>query len=291
MILLSNSLEDGKKLAKKLGAKFCHMEEKIYPDSEKTLIIEPRIKKADIIYFKFHDRGASFDDQLFNLLATLRWFGDKKKTKLVLPYVPYCRSYLHLLPGEADKFGFMLEEIQKRVKILYVVAPHRDDFEAIARKFGLRARNIDIDDATIRHIRSYGEHPVLVSPDNGFSRNIMRIAKRGGFKYIVLSKKRISPREVVVTSNAATKKIILANKKNPFVVLDDIVSTGGTLVRVGAYLKSCGVKNIKYVTVHDTRGRIKTKVPVICSNSIMCEGKRSYDITDSLYRALKRLKN
>ncbi|MFA7654190.1 MAG: phosphoribosyltransferase family protein [Candidatus Magasanikbacteria bacterium] len=284
MILLSNTSIDGKKLASKLKCQFCHVNESEYPDGEKTLTIKVGSKKVDFIYFKFN-KNSSFDDQLFELLCLINSFAYKKQTILILPYLPYLRS-CPTSKNEVDKLEFVLKTIGKQVKNIYLLYPHITTKQI---KKCIKIKNIitiDIDNLIIKQIKSLGKYLVLVSPDEGFSENIKKLSQKSGLPYVILNKKRISPTKVVVQTDKKTQKIItLANTKT-FVLIDDIISTGNTLFKASDYLKSLGVKNIKFIVVHNTSKDTRTNI--ICSNSLISEKNiKTFDNTDSIVTSIK----
>jgi ribose-phosphate pyrophosphokinase len=285
MILLSNVLGDGKNLAAKLKCQFYHVKENIYPDGERSLVVKIESKKVDFIYFKF-DKKSSFDDQLFNLLCLVNKFAYQKQTALILPYLPYLRS-CPVPNSELDKLEFILKTISKHVNNICLVCPH---ITANQIKKCIRISNIstiNIDDLILNQIKSLGKNLILASPDEGFAENIKRIAQKSVTDYVVLSKKRISPSKVIVQADNKTQKIISLSKSKTFVLIDDIISTGKTLFKAADYLKSLGVKKVKFVVIHNTN-KDRKNYDIICSNSLIGkQNNKTFDITNSIATAIK----
>lgn len=279
MILLSNRAADGKKLASRLNCQFFCVDEGIYPDGEKIVTSKNGFRKVNFIYFKFN-KNFSFDDQLFNLLCLVDKTANAKRTILILPYLPYLRSY----PAShktLDKLSFVIKEVSKRVKGIYLVSPHI----AIDRiKKYLRVKNvfdIDIDSHIIKSLKRLGQEVLLVSPDAGFAHSVKRLSKKSGLQCVVLHKKRISPTKVAIHADQKTEKIIMNARTAVFAIVDDIVSTGNTLIQAARYLNSCGVKKIAFIVVHNTGGG--DKFQILHSNSISTkQNKKTFDITDSI---------
>ena len=289
MILLSNSPSDGKRLAKELGCQFCGVEEREYPDGEKVLDAMPRPKTADFIYFKFH-KESSFDDQFFKLLCLVDKFASSKKTALILPYLPYLRS-CPVPRGEIDKLGLVLPSISRQVKKIFLVYPHVTSDE-VNKCFGIRnVATIDIDSRIVRQIRALGKDLVLVSPDKGSSQSVRRLSQKSGRPYVILAKNRTSPKTIKVQADKRTQKDIAAARAKTFVLIDDIVSTGSTLLESAKYLKSLGVRKIEFIAVHNTTRGKATKA--ICSDSLICQQDkgRTFDIASSIAVFLKKQPN
>jgi phosphoribosylpyrophosphate synthetase len=85
---------------------------------------------------------------------------------------------------------------------------------------------------------------------------------------------------------------IASNKHKSFIIVDDIISTGNTLLGAAEYLKSLGVNKINYFAIHDTRRKpLKRKLNVFCSNSLVgkyANTKLMLDISPVIYSVLKK---
>src|SRR3989338_715713 len=289
-IFISNSTHEGKKLARQLGHSFCQIRtvEK-YPDTEKVIGIREKIKKpADIIHWQFNNLE-NIDEQIFNLLAFVNKFSNPRITRLVLPYMPYGRGNI-LADNEVDKLQFLLRELSKMVKALYLVVVHYDFKQSKKARNGLKnIFVVNVDNPLSNFLKKkFNTVFVLVSPDEGFSETVKRLAKKNGVNYLSLTKQRLSPLAVAIAGTPRAKKIILKNKSKKFIIVDDIVSTGATLTQATKFLLSFGVKskNISYVVVHDTRrNTFNKKISLFSSNSLNTTHP-AFDVTESIVKTL-----
>lgn len=286
MLVMSNAATDGKRLATELKSAFCCIQEKIYPDGEKIYSIKGTSQKiADVILFKFN-KQVTFDDQLYNLASLLYRFADRRTTRLVLPYLPYLRSY-PCPKQEVDKLALIFRAITERVKKLYLVSPHVD-----ARLIAVHLPPgcitvVDVDRSIISYLASLKNALMLVAPDGGSLREVKRLSAKSGWDYVAITKVRLSPLAVSMKLGKIAIRKIAANDDKTFVIIDDMVSTGGTLVRASALLRSYGVKKIFCVVTHDTsKGVRKKRIDVRCSNSLVNVSSRGFDLTDSIRAAL-----
>ncbi|MDD5110368.1 MAG: phosphoribosyltransferase family protein [Patescibacteria group bacterium] len=279
MLVVSNAVADGKRLAKKLNGNFFSPRETVFPDSEKIFPVGGRgVTVADVLLFKFNT-VESFDDQLFNLLCWLRRFADRRVTRLVLPYLPYLRSY-PFSRRDVDKLAVIFLAIAERVKKLYLVSPHVSVTRLAVSLPLHRFTVINIDRQIIAFLASLGQDLLLVAPDAGSAPTVRQLATAGGWDYAVISKRRISPVAVVMHLDKQNKKIVSANAAKRFVIIDDMVSTGATLAKAGALLRSCGANKITCLVTHDTsRGSRRRKVEVRCSDSLLGAPAASFDLT------------
>ena len=86
--------------------------------------------------------------------------------------------------------------------------------------------------------------PVILAPDKGAENFAKEIAEILDTDYDYLEKVRLSP-EVVKTK---TKSISVENRS--VIIVDDIISTGGTIVNAIDILKKQGAKKVDVVCVH-----------------------------------------
>lgn len=269
MLVMSNAVSDGRRLAAKLKGIFYSPQENVFPDSEKIFTVgRPNVKIADVILFKFNT-VESFDDQLFNLLCWLHRFADRRATRLVLPYLPYLRSY-PFSKRDVDKLAVVFSAITERVKKVYLVSPHVDAAHLAASLPLKRFAVVDIDRQIISFLAPLGENLMLVAPDDGSARDVARLAAVGGWDFVVITKRRISPATVAMHLDRKSARQISVNAGKTFVVIDDMVSTGGTLANAAALLRSRGVKKVVNVVTHDTsRNRQRRNIVVRSSNSLL----------------------
>ena len=283
MILISNSKIDGKKIALKLKSRFLYTDIKKYPDGEKKLSIRGKPAIADVVYFRF-DKRISFDEQLLDLVCLLNKFAAKNKTSLILPYLPYLRSY-PLKKNEVDKLSFIVGQLNKCAKNIFLLYPH--NIGEIKRQ--LIFKNvilIDADYIIIDYLKSFGKDIVLVSPDLGFSENVKRFAEKGGFDYVIFNKRRVSPKKIILRpGDDENRRKISQNKNKLFIVADDIISTGKTLSEAGLILRRMGVKRIKYFAVHNTN-KSPLKIKVVSLDSLDGNNK-CLSISDGITRLFK----
>ncbi|MBI4678172.1 MAG: ribose-phosphate pyrophosphokinase [Elusimicrobia bacterium] len=87
-------------------------------------------------------------------------------------------------------------------------------------------------------------NPVIVSPDVGGVERARAFAKRLSADLAIIDKRRPRPNE------ASVYHLIGEVKGRVAVVLDDIVDTGGTLVKVAAKIRECGALKVYAACVH-----------------------------------------
>lgn len=277
MNIITNS-NDGKKLARKLGYNYFFLDEIVYPDGESCLSLIKR-KGKNLVYYKF-DKNKSFDHQIFNLISLLKHL---KKSDLILPYLPYARSLHFKKKGQVDKFGFFMGELNNYVDTIYLLEIHCRIEQVKKYLSETNVICINVDNSLLDFINKKFSDYILVAPDKGFSEHIKRLAKLSGKNYIVFDKKRVSPTKVILAYN---QKFIKKNKSNNFVIVDDIVSTGGTLLGVIGCLKNEKVKGIISVVVHNVSKQNLKQLKLFYTNSL-ADKNCSIDIIEDIKLAIK----
>src|SRR3989338_566527 len=89
------------------------------------------------------------------------------------------------------------------------------------------------------------DNPVIIGPDEESYKWAQTTAEQIGCEYAILRKKRFSARHVRVTLN---KEIDVSSKT--IVIVDDIISTGHTILETIKNLKKIGAEKIICICVH-----------------------------------------
>jgi len=289
MLLVSN-INYAKKLARKFKANFVLLEEVIYPDSEVALKLSDSIKRGGkiVVYFQF-SLNKSFDEQILNLFSLLYYINDKKDTTLILPYLPYARSLPLKMKWEIDKLGYFLGELSRFVGRIYFVKPHCN--LSVIKKYlkNVKGQEVAIENSIVKFLKSRFKDFILVSPDYGFSGYTKKLAKLAQKDYLVLKKERLSPEQVQIRCKDENFKTFISKQ---FIIVDDMVSTGGTLLKAIKLLRGGGVKKISCFIVHNllTNENVanefkKQKVKLFCASSLGCENSQ-VDIFNDIYKTL-----
>ncbi|MDD5032389.1 MAG: phosphoribosyltransferase family protein [Patescibacteria group bacterium] len=289
MLLISNTTK-GKRLAKKLRFSFVLLEKKVYPDGEVALKLSGETRNVKkIIYWQFSSED-NFDAEIINLLSLLYYLNDKKQTGLILSYLPYARSLPLRMEYEVDKLGCFLEKIAPYIGQIFFIKPHCKP--EILKKYlkGVKIGCIDLENIVAEFIGKRYKNYILVSPDKGFSGYAKKLAMINKKNYIILKKKRLTPEKVKVESYSRIPKEDLGKD---FIIVDDITSTGGTLLDTAKHLKDGGARKIACLVIHnllkdkriEARFR-KQKIKLFYTDSLGYEDA-PIDVAGGIYKFLR----
>ncbi len=229
------------KIAKELKCPLIPIETRRFPDGERYIRIKGELDDEVIVV---QSTGFPQDEnllELFFILKNLKSMGIKK-IKVVIPYFGYGRQERRFKSGEAVSAVIISELLQVAgADEIFCINLHEEN---ITDFFQIPVHNLSAMPIIANYIQKKLENPVIVAPDKGALGFAREIAEILGCEYDYLEKVRISP-EVVETK----PKNIDVNGKEA-VIIDDIISTGGTIVNATGILKELGATKVIVSCVH-----------------------------------------
>ncbi|MEM1695906.1 MAG: ribose-phosphate pyrophosphokinase [Desulfurococcaceae archaeon] len=224
------------------------VEVKKFPDGETYVRILTDVNGRDVVYINSLQRNVN--EAVVETLLTLDALRDLGAARIiaVIPYMAYARQDYRFNPGEAISIR-TLAKLFKSLKVDYLITVdmHLHRISDPRELFGADLRNITGVVELARYFKAnYSlENTVVVGPDEE-AEQWARIMSRelGGLEYTVLRKTRISADKVVIE----TGDVNVAGKNA--IIVDDIVSTGGTIVEAVKALRSLGVRDLMVGVVH-----------------------------------------
>jgi ribose-phosphate pyrophosphokinase len=242
---LPSSAREAARLASRLGVPVREIEVHHFPDGELRVTAGPTASTA-IVYASL-DRP---NDKLLAILfaaEALRRDGAKRLV-LVAPYLCYMRQDTAFHQGEAISQKVIGRLLAGPVDRVVTVDAHLHRTKNIRDVFpGIEADNLSAMPAIADALRVTGFDPasVVVGPDEESRVWVADLAARLGTAYAVAHKTRRGDRSVEIAfANAA----IFAGR--PALLVDDIVSSGGTLMTCAKALAAAGATVIDAVITH-----------------------------------------
>jgi ribose-phosphate pyrophosphokinase len=245
MIVLGGPAHNGigKNLARLLNAEFYEVEHKVFPDGESYVRIPVDVMGKDVIVVQ--STYYPQDKHIIELLLMIEALDDLKANSVtaVVPYLAYSRQDRRFRHGEALSVKTVLQAIRRSgANALIVVEPHHYDalshFEGDARAADpmpeLATAFKDVKDAFV------------LAPDKGALERAQRFAEALGveFDHLEKSRDRVTGQVSLVTK--PTEKI----KGKSVIIVDDIISTGDTMVLAAKAAYDAGAKEVLAAAVH-----------------------------------------
>ena len=269
IISCSHGLHLAKKIADKLNKPYSALEVTHFPDSEIKLRFKVEVKdKVVVLVQSFY--GNINDCVIETLFAaeTAKGLG-AKKIVLVAPYFPYLRQDKRFNPGECISLQTIAKNIDEDFDEVYIIDPHLHREKTLGHIFNIKAHKLTADPLIADYIKKNIKNALIVGPDIESYKWAEKTAEIIGCESVILRKKRYSARKVKISLN---KKIDLKNKN--IVLVDDIISTGHTLLETIKFLKKLGAKKINCTAVHGIFAEnalfklLKAGARVVTSNTI-----------------------
>ena len=240
-----SAIADATRLAARLGVPAHELAVHRFPDGELRVTVGPAA--ATIILYVPLDQP---NDKLLAILfaaEALRREGVRRLV-LVAPYLCYMRQDAAFHQGEAISQKVVGRLIATTVDRVITVDAHLHRTKNIAEVFpGIEADDLSAMPAIADDLRAAGVDPatVVVGPDAESEPWVGDLARRLGLAHAVARKTRRSDRSVEIAFADAK---LFADR--PALLVDDIVSSGGTLITCAQALVAAGASSIDTIITH-----------------------------------------
>lgn len=228
-------------IAKELGETLCPLETRKFPDGERYIRIGGNLEPDAVV---IQSTGYPQDQnllELFLILKTLKNL-DVENIKVVIPYFGYGRQEKRFKSGEAISAQVMAELLETcGASEIFSINLHEDGLRNL---FSVPAHNISAMPLIAEYIEENLDDPVIIAPDKGALGFAQEIASILGCDSDHLEKTRISPDKV----ETKTKNLDVQGREA--VIIDDIISTGGTIINASKMLRQHGASKIVVSCVH-----------------------------------------
>jgi len=233
-----------KNLSKKLKANYLRSELKVFPDGESKITIISKPIKSKIVVVQ-----STYPPVDSNLLQALSLIFKARQCSpyviAVIPYMGYARQDKDFLPGEV----ITMKVISKMFKAagaskIIVVDIHS---KIALSQFKIPSKNVSAVPELVKYFKKLRlKQPLVVSPDLGGTARAKEFAKHFGTKYIALKKQRNRKTGKVLIKSSNLKTV----KGRDLVLVDDMISTGGSIIKATQFLKKQKCKRVFVACTH-----------------------------------------
>ncbi|HMA06573.1 MAG TPA: ribose-phosphate pyrophosphokinase, partial [Ramlibacter sp.] len=164
---------------------------------------------------------------------------------LVAPYLAYMRQDRRFEPGQAVTSRSYARLLSSSLDFLVTVDPHLHRWHSLTDLYPIRTQVVASAPLVGRWLRRHVAKPLVIGPDAESEQWVSEVAGAADAPWTVMNKHRHGDREVAV-------KMV---NRGPWpdrtpVLVDDIVSTGETLLAAVAALREAGLTAPQCVAVH-----------------------------------------
>jgi len=235
--------EPARRLAHRAGLVYSDIGVHAFPDGESLVRLPENLPAKVIFYCSFDQPNCRLIE--LELAAGAALQNGAQVLTLVAPYLCYMRQDKAFRPGEAVSQRIIGELLARRFDTLITVDPHLHRTHTLAHAVPVR-RAIALSAAPLMAERLARQHgkPLLIGPDAESEQWLSAIAAPGNLEHGVARKQRTGDREVRIDLPG------LVYEKRHVVLIDDLVSTGQTLVEAARQLSARHVASISALVSH-----------------------------------------
>jgi len=231
-------------LAERLNGDFISVGVHHFPDGEVTVRLDQSLTARMVLAVCTLDRPNEKFLPLVFTAETARELG-ALKVGLVAPYLAYMRQDKRFHPGEAVTSRIFARDLSRAFDFLVTVDPHLHRYRALSDIYGIPATALHaaplISDWIAKHVSS----PILIGPDTESAQWVAAVAARADAPFLVLEKTRLGDRDVSVSIGDLARW-----RGRVPVLVDDIISSGRTMIETVHHLMEAGMQNPVCIGVH-----------------------------------------
>jgi len=285
-VIAGKSSEDlARKLSRKIKANLVKSSVRIFPDGESKITLSGKIsKRKSIVVQSIYPPVDSNLVQALSLISKAKEISSE--VIAVIPYMGYARQDREFLPGEVVTMK-VLAKLFKGAGASKIIAV--DIHSLIGFKyFTIKSKNITAIPDLVKYFKKLSlKNPLVVSPDQGGKERAKEFAKEFGLEFIALQKKR----------DRKTGKVQIKTKDvevngRDLILVDDMISTGGSIINATKFLKKQKCKRVYVACTHallmnDAEKKIRKAgvTRIVSANTI--PGKTSLvDVSNTIAKAI-----
>jgi len=239
----SASKDLGKRIARRLKAPYVEAKTRVFPDGESKITFG-RIPKNSIVLVV----QSTYPPVDTNLLQALSIISQVRKVSskiyAIIPYMGYARQDKQFLSGEVVTMSIIAKMIQAAgAKKVVTVDIHS---KTALNHFKIPKENVSAIPELAKYFKKMKlKNALVVSPDMGGSLRAKKFASLLNIDFIALKKSR----------NRNTGKVQIHSSKadvrgKDLILVDDIISTGGSIIKAAQFLKRQKCKRLFVACTH-----------------------------------------
>ena len=215
-----------------------------FPDGETYVRLETAVENRDVALVSSLHRP---DDKLLPVIfvaETARELG-AGRIGLVAPYLAYLRQDRRFQPGEAVTSRYFASLLSESFDWLVTIDPHLHRLPSLGAVYSIPSRVLHAAPYVSAWIKEHVPQAVLVGPDAESAQWVEAVAHAAVAPFVVLEKVRRGDRDVTVS----VPQVDRWREQTP-VLVDDIISTGRTMIETVGHLNRAGLRPPVCIGVH-----------------------------------------
>jgi ribose-phosphate pyrophosphokinase len=238
------------KLAREIGCELAFVAEHRFPDGELKLTLPRALPERVVVLRGLHQPNERLV-QLLLAAKTARRLG-AKRLALATPYLAYMRQDIEFQPGEAISQRIVAGFLGELFERVVTIDPHLHRIasldEVMPGSRGIALTAAPLLGQWIAAQWTGADRPLLVGPDEEAEQWVRAAGAATGLEGVVCRKTRRGDRDVEVE----LPDVEITGRE--VVLIDDVASTGHTLVQAAQALRARGAAAIDVAVVHALLG-------------------------------------
>lgn len=249
MIVISGSASEelARRVSDELKCSLIKVECKKFPDGELYVRILGDVKDENILIIQSTYKSPNDNYmELFLLVDAVRDLGAKKVT-VIIPYFAYARQDDRFKSGEAVSLNTVSKLIESvGADEIYTIDLHAHRINNSIDVFDIPSKNLSAAPLLAKYVMENFrfEDPVIMGPDGEARQWAEEAGNAINADWDFMVKKRFGPRDVEITPRR------LDVNDRDVLIIDDIISTGGTMLEAIKIMRENNANNIYVACTH-----------------------------------------
>jgi len=286
-VIGGNASKDlAKRIARRLKASYVDTKTRVFPDGESKITFG-RIPKNSIVLV-IQSTYPPVDTNLLQILSIISQ-ARKASSKIyaIIPYMGYARQDRQFLSGEVVTMSIVAKMLEVAgAKKIVVVDIHS---KTALNHFKISKESVSAIPELAKYFKKLKlKNALVVSPDMGGALRAKKFASLLNTDFIALKKSR----------NRNTGKVLIQSSKvdvrgKDLILVDDIISTGGSIIKAAQFLKRQKCKRVFVACTHglfveDAEKKIKKAgVSQIISTNTIPRGTSKVDVSGVITESIR----
>ncbi|GGD64895.1 ribose-phosphate diphosphokinase [Lacimicrobium alkaliphilum] len=226
-----------------LNAETGKLNTRLFPDGESYLRIDTQVSQRDcIVLIDLCQPNDKYLPLIF-LTETLRELGCRS-VGIVVPYLSYMRQDIRFQQGEAVTSRVFAGALSTHIDWLVTVDPHLHRYHSLGQIYTVPSVVVQGAPALADWLKPKSSL-LLVGPDEESEQWVKAIARDSGHAYVIGTKQRFGDRDVTISLPDLQQ-----HRHKTAVIIDDVISSGQTIVQTVKALQQQGFSKIDAAAVH-----------------------------------------
>ncbi|MCC6200941.1 MAG: ribose-phosphate diphosphokinase [Moraxellaceae bacterium] len=206
---------------------------------------------------------------------------------LVTPYLAYMRQDVAFNPGEGVSARYFANLLSAHVDRLVTIDPHLHRIAELEEVYTIPCVTLHAAPLLGAWVRDHLPNVALIGPDGESEQWVSEVAGIASAPYVIMEKKRFGDQDVRIEVPDLS-----AWKGRTILLVDDMISTGRTLIVVAEQLRAQGFTDIRALCVHalhddDAAARMKEAgISAVLSCNTVVHPSNAVDIADFLLQGM-----